>query len=178
MRIVLVVGASGVGKDTLLRSARARLKESNKLGFVRRYITRPPDTHEDNYFIDLHGFKILQQADFFLSSWQAHGNFYGIPHNVFAVTRHTNALLCSISRRRIIDFENRFDHVTTIQITASEEILRQRLYARGRESEQEIAGRLLRAREQVEARDLIPFDNSMCLEKSIPAFMNLLGNLS
>ena len=47
--LVLVVGPSGAGKDTLLRRAAAALRDEGRYCFVRRYITRPAgDPHEDH----------------------------------------------------------------------------------------------------------------------------------
>lgn len=47
-KIILIVGASGVGKDSLIKEAKKELKE--EFNFIRRYITRKPDKNEKNYF--------------------------------------------------------------------------------------------------------------------------------
>lgn len=183
MRIILLVGPSGVGKDTLLRGAREHFcslttgQDSRSIGFVRRYITRPPDTNEDNYYVDREGFLLLEQSDFFLSTWQAHNNHYGIAsHSVHRPNGHS-ALLISISRSKIADFENSFPRTTTIQVTAHEEVLRDRLAGRARETEEQIKKRLLRARQQPVARDLVVFHNDQPLEESRKAFNSLLVDL-
>ncbi len=177
MRIVLVVGPSGAGKDSLLRGARRYFGANGKLGFVRRYITRPPDASEDNYYIDPTGFLLLERADFFISTWRAHGNHYGIPRHTLEGERQHELLLISISRSAIADFERRYDLVSTIQVTVQEDILYERLVGRGRENGPEIEKRLGRARNPVVARDLIVFDNSGDFISSKANFIDLLQRL-
>jgi len=46
-KIILIVGASGVGKDTLIKYARKKMKK--EINFVRRYITRKPDKNEKTF---------------------------------------------------------------------------------------------------------------------------------
>jgi len=41
--LVLVVGPSGAGKDSLLKAAREEFRGDPRIGFARRVITRPAD---------------------------------------------------------------------------------------------------------------------------------------
>ena len=147
------------------------------VGFIRRYITRPPDGNEDNYYLDLTAFLLLKQANFFVSTWHAHGNHYGIPAQTMSAQNGYDLILLSISRSAIVDFEQRHDAVTTIQVTVQEDVLRKRLQKRNREDDLEIQKRLARARSPVIARDLITFDNSSDLNSSICNFVDLLERL-
>ena len=167
-KIILIVGPSGVGKDTLLRSSQEKL--SSKLNFVQRYITRKADLNESNYYIDEYAFLLLKHNSYFASSWNAHGNSYGIARRF--LTTGTNVI--SISRSKIKDFEKQYDNVYTINITIPKEILKQRLLFRGRETKEEIEKRLSRSYEKIEAKNLINFDNSTSLEESTKRFDNLL----
>lgn len=178
MRVLLVVGPSGSGKDTLLRSAKEHFAGQDQPAFIRRYITRQPDNNEDNYYLDTRAFSLLGKAGFFLSTWQAHDNFYGIPDHALGDKDGPGIAICSISRSAVGDFERRFEHTTTILVTAREEVLRQRLERRGREDETAVQNRLSRARRPVVARDLIRFDNSVDLDRSIAMFIELLETLS
>lgn len=177
MKVLLVVGPSGSGKDTLLRNARNHFAGQEQLSFVRRYITRPPDRNEDNYYLDSAAFTLLNNAGFFLSTWRAHDNFYGIPYHAMNGTDAAEVAVCSISRAAVVDFERSFAHTTTILVTAREEVLRQRLEKRGRENETAVRRRLARANQAVVARDLVVFDNSAELERSIAMFNELLESL-
>jgi phosphonate metabolism protein PhnN/1,5-bisphosphokinase (PRPP-forming) len=178
MRVLLVVGPSGSGKDTLIRGAKRHFAGQDNVAFIRRYITRPPDRNEDNYYLDPTAFTLLSDGGFFLSTWQAHDNYYGIPYHAMGGTNGADAVLCSISRSAVGDFERQFEHTTTILVTAREEVLRQRLLRRGREDEAAVRNRLARATKPVVARDLISFDNSADLERSTAMFIELIETFS
>lgn len=168
-KIVLIVGASGVGKDTLLRS----IKDKIKANFLKRYITRIPDNNESNYYIDEKAFLALKDKDYFISSWEAHGNYYGIAKEHIK----DGINIISISRGAVEDFEKVYDEVLTINITLPKEIMIKRLHERGRESMEEIIKRVDRASKKVEAKCLIEFDNSQSLENSAKKFIKLIEDI-
>lgn len=170
-KIVLIVGPSGVGKDTLLRELKRRVNID--INFVNRYITRLPDKNESNYYLDDYAFELLKHNGFFISNWCAHDNLYGIAKN--SIQNGLNII--SISRSKIRDFENYIDNVYTINITVPKDILRHRLEIRGRESSLEIEKRLNRSYERIEANRLIEFDNSKDIETSAKDFISLIKSL-
>lgn len=170
-KIVLIVGPSGAGKDTLLKEAKKVFKE--RVNFVKRYITRESDANESNYYIDEYAFEILRHNSYFASNWSAHGNFYGIPKRFIK----NGINIISISRANIKDFENLYDNVYTINITIPKETLKQRLLQRGRESVEDIEKRIQRDYAKIEAKNLIEFDNSDSLEESKKAFITLLERI-
>jgi ribose 1,5-bisphosphokinase len=174
--LVLVVGPSGAGKDSLIRGAREFFGPAGEINFVRRYITRPPDGSEDNYYLDETAFIQLEKSRFYAATWQAHGNRYGIARH--ALENAAAAVsLCSISRRAIAEFEMGYCDVVTIMVTTQPAILRQRLLRRGRESCGEIEGRLARAAAPLRARQLIEFDNSADYQSSLASFTRLLEQI-
>lgn len=168
-KIVLIVGASGVGKDTLLRN----IKDKVKANFLKRYITREPDNNESNYYIDEDAFLALKEKNYFISSWKAHGNHYGIAKEHIK----EGLSIISISRGAVEDFEKVFDEVITINITLPKELMIRRLHDRGRESIDEILKRVERASKEVEATNLIEFDNSDTLENSSKKFIQLIKDI-
>lgn len=170
IKIILIVGASGVGKDSLIKS----LKNQTNINFVKRYITREPDKNESNYYVDIEAFELLKNKDFFASTWQAHTNNYGIAKSDIK----DGLNIISISRSAIKDFEVLYENVTTINITVSREILQKRLEARGRESKEEIEKRLNRTYKTIEAKNLIDFDNSESLENSSENFLELIKKIA
>ena len=178
-----MTGPSGSGKDSLLRHARSHFSPE-RLAFARRYITRPPDSNEDNFFVDNHAFNCLQKSGFFLSTWQAHDNCYGISWREWELAQErqgkderNTALLCSISRTAVADFERQFARVVTVLVYVPPEFLAQRLKGRARETEVQAAKRLERATLPVKAKELITFDNSAPLAENTQRFTALLEDI-
>jgi phosphonate metabolism protein PhnN/1,5-bisphosphokinase (PRPP-forming) len=170
-KIILIVGASGVGKDTLIKEAKKELKK--EFNFIRRYITRKPDKNEKNFFLENSAFKLLKENEFFISSWEAPNNLYGISKD--SIKNKTNII--SISRSKIADFEKHFDKVYVINITLNDVELKRRLIKRGRENIKEIEKRLERKYDKIYARNLIVFQNDKSFDDSIKAFIDILKEI-
>jgi ribose 1,5-bisphosphokinase len=177
MKVILVVGPSGAGKDTLLRAAREHFAAVPTLGFARRYITRPPGVDEDNYYVDEVGFSFLENAAFFVSSWRAHRNCYGVPRHEINQNQGRKTVISSVSRSSIADFERACKTPVTILVTARLEILEKRLLSRGRESTEKVRDRLQRAHKPLSTNNYISFDNSGELLQSKNNFISLLEKL-
>ena len=78
--LFLVVGQSGVGKDTLLSGARTILAGSPNFVFARRVITRPAHAGGENHEAITHEEFAQRNANgAFFFSWSAHGLEYGLP---------------------------------------------------------------------------------------------------
>ncbi len=165
-KVILIVGASGVGKDTLIK----KIKDKVEANFVKRYITREPDNNESNYYVDNEAFESLDDDSYFISTWEAHNNRYGIASS--HIKKGLNII--SISRGAIKDFEDRFDFVTTINIILSKEHLFERLKNRGRESNEEIQKRINRSYPTIDAKSLIEFNNYKSIEESAEDFIKLI----
>ena len=75
--LVLIVGPSGVGKDTLITGARQALDGDKRFSFVRRLVTRPTDVDlEDHISIDPVEFALGKASGRFALCWDAHGLNY------------------------------------------------------------------------------------------------------
>lgn len=139
--LVLVVGPSGAGKDTLLNAARRALAGDARFRFVRRVITRPADSAgEDHEPVTGAEFAI---RDFALH-WQAHGLRYGIPADVAGDVARGVVVVANVSRAVVAEAAARFP-VRVIAVTAPPQVLAARLAGRGRETAADIAARLVRA---------------------------------
>lgn len=136
--LVLVVGPSGAGKDTLLEGARKALPE---VRFVRRVITRPAAAGGEDH-------DAVSESDFsqrsFALQWAAHGLRYGIPADIADDLARGGVVIANVSRGAIAEAASRFP-VHVIEVTASPEVLAHRLSARGRETPADVAARLARS---------------------------------
>jgi len=139
--LILVVGPSGAGKDTLLNAARQALANDLRFRFVRRVITRPTDPGGEEH-------ESVTPAQFaersFALQWQAHGLHYGIPEDIAADLAAGIVVVANVSRAVIATAAKRFT-VRVIEVTAPPHILAARLAIRGRETAADIAARLARA---------------------------------
>ncbi len=138
--LVLVVGPSGAGKDTVLGMARLALAGDVRFRFVRRVITRPAEAGGEDH-------EAVSEAAFaqrpFALQWRAHGLSYGIPLDVTDDLARGIVVVANVSRGVITAAADRFA-VRVIEVTAPPEMLAERLAARGRETPQDVARRLAR----------------------------------
>ena len=173
-RLVLVVGPSGVGKDTLIEAAK-RLELSD-LRFVRRDITRPADLGGEDYAsISAADFDRREAAGSYALSWRAHGLSYGVPNSIYEDLSAGQTVIANVSRAVLPEARGKFADLLIVSVTASPEIIRARLQARGRESDAEIEGRVARAAEfLVEGEDVVELDNDGPREEAVAAFLSLL----
>jgi ribose 1,5-bisphosphokinase len=144
-RLVLVVGPSGAGKDTLLNGARAACAYDPTVVFPRRVVTRPKSNAEDHDSIDAASFERAASDGAYALWWQAHGNSYGIPASIDRDIRAGRTVVCNASRTIIDVARQRYGFVTVVSITAPEEVLQSRLASRQRSSDGEIAERIERS---------------------------------
>jgi ribose 1,5-bisphosphokinase len=138
--LVLVVGPSGAGKDTLLGVARAALVGDPRFRFVRRVITRPAEADgEDHEPVSEEAFGMRS----FALQWQAHRLRYGIPVDITDDLSLGKVVVANVSRGVIAQAADRYP-TSVIEVTASPDILAQRLAARGRETADDVSRRLSR----------------------------------
>ncbi|MDF2996459.1 MAG: phnN [Xanthobacteraceae bacterium] len=142
--LVLVVGPSGAGKDTLLAYAKARLGGRSDIVFVRRLVTRPPDATEDHEPFDVAAFENGLAAGRFALAWRANGLCYALGPDVKAALAAGRTVVANGSRAAVAEARARYPRVKLVLITAPPEVLAARIAARGREDANATAGRLAR----------------------------------
>jgi len=176
--LVLVVGPSGVGKDTLLDAARDRLAQDKQFCFPRRCITRPAGTVGEIHIpVRPEDFGQMARQGAFLLSWKAHDLGYGIPRHVLEEVEAGKTVIVNVSRSVIEDACELVGrkNVRVVNIRASAAALRKRLEARGREDTLDIERRLARASAyQVDGDYVVHVDNDADLETGILRFIRAL----
>lgn len=174
--LILVVGPSGAGKDSLIAAVRSRFSDDDSLVFARRCITRPPDPDgEAHEAVSQMEFERRRDADEFMLSWQAHGLSYGIPSSYEAALRSGRAVIANASRTVVDRARNIFTPAAIVHVTASPEILAHRLVRRGRENESDQDGRLQRTVQAcLKGTDVVTIVNDGDLKDAIATFMNHL----
>ena len=143
-RLVLVVGPSGAGKDTLINLARTACAGDSNIVFPRRVVTRRASAFEDNAEMDVAAFQQALADGRFALHWEAHGHSYALPHSINDDIRAGRAVVANVSRG-VIDMVRRlYRNVVVVAITAPTEVLAARLASRGRSSDADLGERLQR----------------------------------
>ncbi|MFA5406572.1 MAG: phosphonate metabolism protein/1,5-bisphosphokinase (PRPP-forming) PhnN [Candidatus Nanoarchaeia archaeon] len=144
--LILIVGPSGSGKDTIIDYACNKIP----LNKIKRFITRPKNDFEDFESVTDDEFESME----FFISWEAHGKKYGIP-----LLDPDKNYIINVSRNIINKIKERYLNTIVIELTARLEILRKRLTQRGRDPPSEVEARL--------KRDII-IDSNLIIETSNP----------
>lgn len=174
--LVLVVGPSGAGKDSLLAAARQALASDPHYLFPSRDITRPADAGgEDHNAVTKAEFSMRRDAGDYALSWEANGHGYGVPISIHSALEGGQIVLCNVSRAVIDAARGRYPRMRVLWVTAPLMVLAQRIAGRGRETPDEVAARLSRASyAQPQGADVTIIDNSGSLEDSTAQFVGAI----
>ena len=143
-RLILVVGPSGAGKDTLLGLAKAACAEDSSIDFPRRVITRAASASEDNEEVSADAFQEALQRHEYAMHWEAHGHYYALPCAIDEAVRAGKTVIANVSRSVVAAMRRIYADVIVVLITAPPNVLAERLAMRGRSSDGKIEGRLSR----------------------------------
>lgn len=179
-RLLVVVGPSGAGKDSLLAWLREHMPASQPVHWVRRTITRPAqaggEAHEG---LSEAEFETVLQTGGFALHWHANGLRYGIRHEELKPLQHRQWIFLNGSRAHLDACALAYPGMTVLHITADVRVLRERLRGRGREDEAAMEARLLRAVDLVVPRGsrLIEVHNSCSLDQAGQQLLQALQSI-
>ena len=175
-KLIYIMGPSGSGKDSLMGEARLRLAAEAPVVFAHRYITRPADAGGENHVaLTRPEFQLRLSRGLFVLSWESHGLAYGVGREIDIWMEAGLSVVVNGSRGALPAALKAYPELLPVLIDVPEQILRERLGARGREDSGEIEARLERARLSVlETPGLVRFDNSGPLAERGQALAELI----
>jgi ribose 1,5-bisphosphokinase len=173
-RLVLVVGPSGAGKDTVMRAAKARCSGDRSIVFARRVVTRPATPAVDHDTISDAAFEDADRHGDFAFRWAAHGLKYGIPRTTDDDIRAGRAVVCNVSRGIVASVRPRYVNIVCVLITAPAEVLAARLAGRARDSDGPLAQRIARNDVYGDFRADAVIENAGALEAAVERLLDII----
>ncbi|MBP1886185.1 phosphonate metabolism protein/1,5-bisphosphokinase (PRPP-forming) PhnN [Sinorhizobium mexicanum] len=174
--LIVVVGPSGAGKDSVMGFAAHHFAHRPDILFVRRVITRPSDAgSEVHESVSAAEFENMSRNGAFAVSWQAHGLSYGVPVEIADRVTSGMTAIVNGSRAALPAIRSAFGTIAVALVTADPAVLAKRLAERGRESEEDVLRRLTRQTPDVVAGpDVTVIDNSGRLDVAGQRFVALV----
>ncbi|MAY61124.1 MAG: phosphonate metabolism protein/1,5-bisphosphokinase (PRPP-forming) PhnN [Rhizobiales bacterium] len=171
--LIVILGPSGAGKDSILAYARERLTERDDIHFVRRAITRPPhDMSEDFLPMTEAAFDTALAAGRYCFHWRANGLRYGLPQSMLGFVEDGGLAVVNGSRAAHPAMCELFPSLRSVLVRVDGSVLRERLRSRGREDKAEIEARIARAETYLDAIEPdVVIDNSGAIEESGERFI-------
>lgn len=176
-RLILVVGPSGAGKDSLIAAAATQLAGDDRYHFPKREITRASNAGgEDHIEVSLQEFITRRDSGGYALFWEAHGLCYGISAAINQAITTGMTVVVNTSRTVIDAARGAYPNLRIIFVTAPLDILAQRIAGRGRESAEDVAERLARSGiAQPSGSDVIIINNDGSLDQAVAAFLVAIG---
>jgi ribose 1,5-bisphosphokinase len=173
-----VMGPSGSGKDSLLRTLRERLGPDDRIVIAHRYITREADANEASVALSPDEFRRRQALGCLALDWRSHGLHYGIGIEIEQWLARGLTVIVNGSREYLPQAVARYPKLCAVHVRVQPEVLARRLRQRGRESEAAIARRLARAGQAFAVPagcHMVEIDNSGALDAAAATFAQLVG---
>lgn len=176
MSLIYLMGASGSGKDTLLRHLRSLMQPADAILIAHRYITRVSSADEKSIELTEDDFARRAELGCFALQWQSHGLHYGVGIEIDAWMAAGSTVIVNGSREHLPTAAARYPKLIAVQIAVDPGVLKTRLLARGRESAEAIEERLARARQTFTAPagiHLVQLDNNGPPAQAAQTLLNL-----
>jgi ribose 1,5-bisphosphokinase len=173
-RLILVIGPSGAGKDTLLGLAKAACADDDNIVFPRRVVTREASAFEDNEQVSSDGFRQALARNEYAMHWEAHGHCYALPRAIDDDIRAGRTVIANVSRTVIGAMRRAYADVAVVSITAPPHVLAERLAMRARGSDGKIEHRLGRTVDDASAAPDVTIVNISSAEYHARQFVRII----
>ncbi|MEH6355314.1 MAG: ribose 1,5-bisphosphokinase [Marinobacter sp.] len=178
-RLFYIMGASGAGKDTLLRGCREGSTDHLRPLVAHRYITRKPDGGtESHIWLSDTEFEQRITLGTFAMHWSANGFRYGIGCEIDQWLARGGQVLVNGSRGYLDEARSHYGKtLIPVLIRVDPERLQQRLVLRGRECADQISARIRRAREleQQLPADCLIIENNGRVEDAVSNLLTAIA---
>jgi ribose 1,5-bisphosphokinase len=132
--LVLIVGNSGSGKDSLIRETSHQWpKDLPQLVTTRRYITRPPHNSEPFLSVSRVLFEQMRSQGRFCLTWTSYGTAYGVAREVLVDLDAGKPVLVNVSRGVIQQARETYPSVLVAYVHVPLGVSMARIEHRGRE---------------------------------------------
>jgi ribose 1,5-bisphosphokinase len=176
--LILVVGNSGSGKDTIIKEVILR-NHTLKLIAPKRYITRNPSVDEDNLFLTEEAYQKKSMQHEFAIEWEIYGLKYGVSIEIDDWLKKGYSVIINVSRNVVEQTKQRYSKCKVVFVEVPFEIILKRILKRGREEKAALEARIERAKQnQKYPKADFVVDNSGKLENAVTQFikyLNILG---
>ena len=174
--LVLVVGNSGSGKDSIISEVVKRFPSNLKeIHLTQRYITRTSSKTEDNIAITPKIFKEMSLQKKFALEWHIYDLDYGVPIDIDDWLKKGHPVIVNVSRTIVKKARSIYRNILVVFIKVPFEITFQRIKERARESGKQLQERIQRAKDNQTFPDAdFIVDNSGELEIAIDQFLSYL----
>lgn len=154
-RLIIFIGPSGSGKDTLMVKSRdVLLSEDLNVHIVQRWITRPSDKTEQFKSITEEEFDRCVNANNFALFWKIYGNCYGVPwQEINPYLEKKFVVLLNLSRKELINIKKIYPNCRVVLVEVSSSLAEERIKQRKRDQGIMLDARLKRLQEKV----ILPF---------------------
>ena len=170
-QLILVVGPSGAGKDTLIDHAKGMLAGQD-FRFPARVVTRPSSAAEAHDSCTPDEFAAAARGGAFAVTWKAHGLDYAIPIAIEDDLRRGATVVCNVSRAVVAEVRSRYPRVRVVFVDAPLAVRIARIQKRGGRSDSPDRARRAGDFDPSQADAVI--DNAAALELSTRAFLDAL----
>jgi len=174
--LVLVVGNSGSGKDSIISEVVKRFPTNLKeIHLTQRYITRSSSKTEDNIAITPKIFNEMSLQKRFALEWHIYDLDYGVPIEIDDWLKNGHPVIVNVSRTIVKKARSIYRNIIVVFIKVPFEITFRRIKERARESGKLLQERIQRAKDNQTFLDAdFIVENSGELESAIDKFLSYI----